>query len=716
VLTAQRDSLRHLYWILGAAILLPVVVLGFTAWTGYRTAFDLADRQILRARDVAQEHATKVFETIDRTIALLEEIASRPPGEDRDADEARLHDRLKRIVEGLPQIKSAWVFASGGHSIANSLVAPSPKIDFSDRDYFRAHVEKDGGLFVGQVLQPRPPYGGEPFFSISRRRNAPDGSFAGVIQISTLPEYFESFYARIGSERGSYYALVRQDGAILARYPRLEQLQVINPEGQLARAIFDGAAAGMMTATSRVDGAERRIAFVRLPGYPIYVLSGFDVSAIRAAWLRWLAGLLAFGIPATAALIAVVVLALRRTQRLYAEASHRQAAEASLRQAQRLEALGQLTGGVAHDFNNLLMIIGGATHQLRNQPLSDRAQRSVAMITTASERAVALTGKLLSFARRRALTPRVTDIGEYLLLDFDATLRQSLRTDISLSYEGITSGFAANVDPDELEITLINLAVNARDAMPDGGQLVISLACENFRKGDGPEGLEGEFVAIRFADTGAGISAENKARIFEPFFTTKSAGKGTGLGLSQAYGFARQSGGALTVASELGEGTTFTLFLPRSYERVETMAPQLAGPAVHLAQGERALLVEDNDEVAQVGAGYLTQLGFSVVHAAHADEALRKLRDGRFELALSDIVMPGGLNGLDLARTLREHHPELPLVLATGYSERASEAVAEGFVLISKPFSLPTLTRAIQTARRQKKSSGQLQDLVKEAP
>jgi two-component system, NtrC family, sensor kinase len=708
MLTAQRASLRQLDWILGAAILAPALVFAFTAWFGYRTAFTLTDRQVLRARDVAQEHAIKVFETIDRTVALMEEIASRTPAVDED----RLHERFKTIVAGLPQIKSAWVFGRDGLSIANSLVSPSPRVDFSDRDYFRAHIDKDAGLFVGQVLDPRPPYGGERFFSISRRRNAADGSFAGVIQISTLPEYFESFYARIGSQEGSYYALVREDGTPLARFPRMTQPMAITFDAQLARALAGADPAGLLNATSPVDGMERRIGYVRLPGYPIYVLAGIEVAAVRAAWLRWLAALLAFGLPATGAFIAVILLARRRTGRLYAEASRRQAAEAALRQSQRLEALGQLTGGVAHDFNNLLMIIGGAAQQLRSQPLSDRAKRSVAMIETAAGRAVALTGKLLSFARRRTLTPRVTDLGAWLL-DFDEALRQSLRTDISLTYEGIAPGLAANVDPDELEVTLINLAVNARDAMPDGGELTISLACETFRRGgDGPDGLEGEYVAIRVHDTGIGISTENKARIFEPFFTTKDAGKGTGLGLSQAYGFARQSGGTLTVASEFGKGTTFTLWLPRTHEPIEATVPHMTGPVPRLAQGEQALLVEDNAEVAEVGASYLAQLGFSVVHAPDADGALRKLRDGRFDIVLSDIVMPGGLSGLDLARTLRQHHPELPLVLATGYSGRASEAVAEGFVLLAKPYSLSALTRAIQSARARAGATGRPQQLA----
>jgi two-component system, NtrC family, sensor kinase len=709
VLAAQKDSLRQLSWILGAAILVPILVLGFAAVSGYRTAQTLADRQTLRARDVAQEHATKVFETIDRTIALMEEIVSRTPEGNLRSDEPQLHDRLKRIVAGLPQIKSAWVFDKDGHAIANSLVSPPPQIDFSDRDYFRSHSGKDDGLFVGEVLQPRPPYGGERFFSISRRRSGPDGRFAGVIQISVLPEYFEAFYTRIGSQEGSYYALVRQDGAILARHPASEQPLKINSDGPLARAVAQAVPNGLLTSVSPLDGVERRIAFVRIPDYPIYVMAGAEISAIRAAWLRWFAALLAFGVPATAALIAVILLARRRTGRLYAEASRRQDAEAALRQAQRLETLGQLTGGVAHDFNNLQMIIGGAVQQLRNQPLSDRAQRSVAMIETASKRAVSLTSKLLSFARRRVLAPRVMDIGEYLF-EFDSALRQSLRTDISLRYEGIVSGLATSVDPDELEITLINLAVNARDAMPDGGDLVISLTTENFRGGEGPDGLKGEFVVIRFRDTGVGISAENKGRIFEPFFTTKGSGKGTGLGLSQAYGFAKQSGGALIVESDEGKGSTFTLLLPRSSEEAEAAEVEELQSALRLAQGDGALLVEDNQDVAEVATGYLSQLGFRVEHVQNADDALRRLRDATFDFALTDIVMPGGLNGLDLARTLREHHPELPLVLATGYSDKANEALAEGFVLLSKPYSIAALARAIKSVRGQKGPAGGMQD------
>jgi two-component system NtrC family sensor kinase len=386
---------------------------------------------------------------------------------------------------------------------------------------------------------------------------------------------------------------------------------------------------------------------------------------------------------------------------MYAEAALRESAEDALRQTQRMEALGQLTGGVAHDFNNLMMIIGGAAQQLRNQPLSERMTRSVSMIETATKRAVSLTGKLLSFARRRTLTPRVIDVGEYIF-EFDLALRQSLRSDIILRYEGVRSGLNAKVDPDELEITLINLAANARDAMADGGELLISVDTETFGETGGPQGLKGDFVTLTFADTGVGISEEISARIFEPFFTTKPAGKGTGLGLSQAYGFARQSGGALTLQSEPGKGAVFTLYLPRTAEQAISADESQRQNPFRAPSGERALLVEDNDEVAQVAADYLAQLGYRVERAANVDGALRKLRDDGFNLVLSDIVMPGGLSGLDLAHAVREHHAELPLVLATGYSDRASEALREGFVLLPKPYTSATLAEAIEAARARK--------------
>ena len=707
MLIAQRDSLRQLWLILWAAIFVPVVLFGYTAWSGYRAAHDVADRQIVRTRDVVSEHALKVFETIDRSIALVDEIVQAIPPDELPAREPELHARLKQIVAESPQMKSLWVFGANGRSIANSLLLPSPALDFSDRDYFSSHIDTPGkDLFVGDVLRPRAPYGGVDFFGISRRRNAPDGGFAGVIQVSMLPEYFKAFYDRIGREDGAYLALLREDGVILARHPAATEVLRLDPQSPLGSALAAKSESGILTGTLRADGVIRRIAYARLPNYPVYVVAGYDTGQIRAAWTRWLGGYLLFGVPATAALVGVVLLAQHRTRRFYAEAARRQAAEAALRQAQRLEALGQLTGGVAHDFNNLLMVIGGSAQLLRKHRDGPKASRSLDMIETAVRRASALTQKLLAFARRRALAPKVIDLGVYLA-DFREVLVRSLRSDIVIRCEGLVPGLAVEIDPDELEVALLNLAVNARDAMPDGGDLVIELASHSFARERGPDGIGGDFVVIRVSDSGVGIDPEIRIRIFEPFFTTKAPGKGTGLGLSQVYGFAKQSGGAVEVESYPGKGTTFVLYLPRSRKSLTpVVAPVEENHAA--APGAKALLVEDNKEVAEIAGGYLTQLGYGVTHAQNVDEALRLLRDTRdFEFVLSDIVMPGGLSGLDLAQTVRAQHAGLPVILATGYSERAEAARRDGFLLLAKPYSLETLMRAIQQVLREKQSEKQ---------
>jgi two-component system NtrC family sensor kinase len=696
LLTAQRASLRQLWWILAAAVAVPAILFGYAAWSGYRTANQIAEQQIQRTRDVVSEHALKVFETIDRTISLMDEVARNAPQDELKQREIQLHERLKQIVAGAAQIKSVWIFAADGHSIANSLAFPSPAINFSDRDYFRSHIDRDTGLFVGEVLTPRPPYGGEDFFSISRRRSSPDGRFNGIIQVSLLPDYFAQFYDRIARDDGSYLALHRQDGALLVRHPRGANANDRTASGRLAEAIAQGSPSGVLTDAS-IDGQERRLSYGKLANYPIYVVAGLETSTIRAAWLKWLSGYLVFGLPATVGLVGLILLAQRRTRRFYTEARKREAAEAALRQARRLEALGQLTGGVAHDFNNLLMVIGGSAQQLKKSPDGPKAIRSLDMIETAVQRATSLTQKLLAFARRRTLEPRVIALPAYLR-DFNEVLGRTLRPDIIIRFAGLERELHAELDPDELEVALLNLAVNARDAMPEGGQLTVSLANDAFEREPGPDDLRGEFVTISVADTGSGINADVRGRIFEPFFTTKSPDRGTGLGLSQVYGFAKQSGGAVTVISELGKGSTFTLYLPRSRKVVEAASPGPAQANLRTASGQMALLVEDNADVAEVAGDYLAQLGFSHRHARNADEALRLLRDQTFGFVLSDIVMPGGLSGLDLARVIREHHPELPVILATGYSDRADAALREHFVLLKKPYSLANLKRVIEDA------------------
>jgi len=376
----------------------------------------------------------------------------------------------------------------------------------------------------------------------------------------------------------------------------------------------------------------------------------------------------------------------RRDAQLKLEQMQKQLAE-----AQKLDALGQLTGGVAHDFNNLLMIISGSLHTLKRGAGDDpKLQRAVAAIENATRRGAALTSQLLTFSRRQSLNPEPINVGERI----DA-IRQVLDTGVGsavrLAFEVPRDTWPVVIDIGEFETALVNLVINARDAMPSGGTITISA---HNRRLQG-ETISGDFVAISVSDTGLGIAPDILSKIFDPFFTTKPVGKGTGLGLSQVHGFAHQAGGTVVVESELGKGTTVTILLPR----------QQAGPApeteerIEFGGSGTVLLVEDNPDVASVSRNLLEQLGFNVRRAADAEAALREIERNHVDLVFSDIVMPGKLDGLGLARRLREIRPDLPVLLATGYSDAAADVRGE-FPILRKPYEIHQLSKAIATLRR----------------
>jgi two-component system NtrC family sensor kinase len=405
-----------------------------------------------------------------------------------------------------------------------------------------------------------------------------------------------------------------------------------------------------------------------------------------------------FGLPVTLLLFFTLGVALRRTQRLHDESERREVAEDALRQAQRLEAIGQLTGGVAHDFNNLLMIVSGTAQRLRRHVSGDKEIQLLDTITNATQRGESLTRQLLTFSRRQVLQPSVIDLAE-LLPEIKDMLSRSLRGDIDIRVGVVRRPCLIKVDPNEFELALLNLAFNARDAMPSGGTLIITAKPVTMRGLASEEGLNGEFVAIRVADSGTGIPAEVLSRVFEPFFTTKEVGKGTGLGLSQVYGFARQSGGAATITTSARRGTAVTLWLPRTWEAAAKPRPAMVSSA-HAPPAGTVLVVEDNLEVAAVGRAYLEELGYRVHHAASAQAALELIeRDATIDLVFSDVLMPGGMNGLELAETLRRRFPRIAVLLTTGYSSSAQDAVRRGFEVLQKPYDLAALERALHEVR-----------------
>jgi len=363
--------------------------------------------------------------------------------------------------------------------------------------------------------------------------------------------------------------------------------------------------------------------------------------------------------------------------------------------SQKMEALGQLTGGLAHDFNNLLTaILGAADLASRNISNETKVQRMLEGIRNSAQRGAGLTKQLLAFARAQPLELKPIELKQFLA-DVTTIIRPSLRSDIELTLEVSDQLWNIEADAGALELSLLNLAFNARDAMKSGGKLRLSAA--NAVLDGQPDGLTGEFVALRVSDTGSGMTEETMQRVFEPFFTTKKYGEGTGLGLSQVFGFAKQLHGTVVIESKLGEGSTFTLYLPARHGGFRDDTERRAAGAGD--QGT-VLVVEDDELVADLAAGMLEELGFlpTIVHSAK--EALDRLAHGeRPTLVFSDIVMPGGITGLELARKVRDRYPELPILLTTGYSEQV--AGSHGFEVLPKPYELSLLSVAVQKVVKQ---------------
>jgi PAS domain S-box-containing protein len=376
----------------------------------------------------------------------------------------------------------------------------------------------------------------------------------------------------------------------------------------------------------------------------------------------------------------------RREAQLRLEQLQQQLAE-----AQKLDALGQLTGGVAHDFNNLLMIISGSVHILK-KGIADEPRRAgaISAIETATRRGATLTNQLLTFARRQSLNPQAVDIAERIAAIRDV-LDTGVGSAVTLEFDIERSLWPTVIDVAEFETALVNLVVNARDAMPGGG--IVRIATYNQTLGD--ETRAGEYVAISVEDTGVGIAPDVIGNIFNPFFTTKPMGKGTGMGLSQVHGFAHQAGGTVNVESEPGKGTKFTILLPGNVGATAANEAQ----ALESRRSGTVLLVEDNPDVATVSTSLLEQLGYTVRWAENAEAALREIERDGVDLVFSDIVMPGEMDGLGLARHLKATKPELPILLASGYSDAAIN-VRGDFPILRKPYEIQQLSRAIAKLAR----------------
>jgi signal transduction histidine kinase/CheY-like chemotaxis protein len=494
---------------------------------------------------------------------------------------------------------------------------------------------------------------------------------------------------------------------LLAPVNAMIDVRFVDLDGKLPLFVSFPSISGVTSYDERFDFGGRR--------YDVQTAPTASYLERHRRWQSW--GVLVVGVFSTGLLGALLMLSTGYTRsietvvdqrmrdleatnrRLQIEVKEREQAEAALHQAQRMEAIGQLTGGVAHDFNNLLTVVSGNAELLYDNAPNDAVLRRASAIMRAAERGKRLTRQLLAFSRRQTLRPEPVDLRQRTREIADM-LSRSLRTDIEVTVDMPEQLWPVAIDPAEFELALLNIGVNARDAMPEGGRFQVTASNITFWPGDlESDGLTGDFVAVTLSDTGIGMAPDVLAQAFEPYFTTKEAGLGSGLGLSQVYGFAKQSGGTATIDSTPGKGTSIKLLLPRATSIAGlARAPSQTESVIETASA-RILFVEDDAEVAEVTAELLRDIGYQPVGARDGDGALAALeRDPTIELVLSDIVMPGRMSGLELARTLRKRRPELPVLLATGYSQYVSPAASDGFALVEKPYRRDVLGASIRAA------------------
>ncbi|AJW95346.1 response regulator [Burkholderia gladioli pv. gladioli] len=713
-----------------AAIVLPCVYVAVMAYNDLRTREATARDVTMRTVRVAEEHALKVFDLTETLDARIVDLVQDLDDESVRKSEADIHDALNTIGGGYPQVAAVSIFGASGMLLANSLYYPAPHASIANRDDFigirdNKVIEHISRPMRGPMRSTTPSL----VFNTGVARQHSDGSFAGMVSIALKSSYFNAFYRDLlgGESSPMSMALTRSDGAVLASYPPPPETgdeKLDEHEAPFVNASASSPRAGIIRVEH--DGASEIVAYRQVGSYPVYVICAYRAPAIWRAWYEHLSVLFISMFAPSLALWCVIWLSLKRLRveeqawdRWQAEASMRRSIESAYRQSRKMEALGNLVGSVAHDFNNLLMIISSNIQIVRR-----RGAAHLDVELTAIERALkngqSLTRQLLGVARKQPLRSETIDVPQWLGSSCRELLKTSLGSKSALVFDMPPGIWPIRVDIAELELAVINLSVNARDAMPTGGRFTIAAQNITFRHEDGFP-LTGDFVQLSLADTGSGMAPEVLAHAFEPLFTTKPKGMGTGLGLPQVFAFCERSGGIATIDSALGEGTTVRLYLPRA--RITDEAPP-AAPASREAssletdpprEGLRILLVEDNGEVAAGTEALLSLLGHRVTYAANADDALALIdapldpedESRPFDLVISDIHMPGTLNGIDLAEEIERRPGTLPVILVTGYAEELDRTRRVNARVLSKPFDiglLDDMLHAIRQARDARKS------------
>jgi signal transduction histidine kinase len=687
---------RMLLTVLIVSIMFPLVCLAGYGYLDYQRRIADSNDMIDRLARVSEEQAVKVMDLNQQMASRVIELLGNLDDTQIRASEAALHDRLRGIGGDFPQVASISVLGASGDLLVSSRNFPAPALSIGHREDFNA----------AKAMRPQPYFSTPMFGPLSQTdvfstligRSGQNGQFLGVVSVALRNAYFSRFYSDLTNGDASLaLGLYRQDGSILVRYPAWPAGAKATPQSSFITALRERQLFGHIRLHSSVDGVERLLAFRRVGDYPLYVMSAYATQSIASAWWRHFLMIAALTAVPCAAIWLLVFYSMRQLEgerraweRWQGEVAMRLSAEASSRQLQRMGALGNLVANVAHDFNNLLMVVSANTELARLKRFNN-LEKEVLAVERATATAESLTRRLLSVARKQPLKQEPVDLARWLPAAaplIDAALGDTVELALNL----VDNVWQVLADPTDLEFAIMNLAVNARDAMPRGGRFVIR--CQNNRLVASDTLLpDGEYVLIACSDDGEGMPEAVARRAFEPLFTTKLRGSGTGLGLAQVLSMCEQAGGTAKIDSVPGSGTTVRIYLPRYRERQKARVPEADTKEQAVPSGlGTVLLVEDNPDVAAGVAAVLETFGCEVRHEPTADLAFDVLATGAtFELVLSDIQMPGKLNGIDLAEKVRSAWPTQKIALMTGYADELERARRIGVAILAKPFNIDEL-------------------------
>ncbi len=673
------------------------------------------ERRELTALDLLlAEETDRALQSVDLVLtSLQQDIAldgvTRPQEFTRLESDTTTYLLLKSRIVGISQLASVSMIGSDGDVINSSSAHPAPKTDVAASDYFLSL--QDAPNSSPYLSQPQRNADGTWTIYLARRVDSPTGRFLGLVVAAIDLAYFENLYKTLEIGGHGAVSLWRRDAMLLARYPPLDAIGRVFKIQSFNGILRDGQPVTYEVAKS-LDGQARLVATMPIKDFPLVVNISKGVGQILADWYQATFLIIVGAALSSIALCLILwllarqfnayqALAVADTERNKAVAEREQA-EAQLRQAQKLEAIGQLTGGIAHDFNNLLTAVLGNLELLKKytQNADARLNRWASNAFDAANRGAVLTQRLLVFSRRQPLEPRPADIVA-MLGSMSDLLRRTLGENIEIETQVAPGLWPAFADLNQLDNAILNIAINARDAMDGQGRLTIAASnVDESSDVDDPEVEAGQYVLLAISDTGKGIEKDVLDRVFEPFFSTKPIGQGTGLGLSQVYGFVKQTGGHVKIDSAAGQGTTVKLYLPRA--QVEQGEPALRldseAKSNEAAQGT-VLVVEDDPDVRTYSAEILRDLGCRVREAGNAKTALETLRESNeFALLFSDVGLPG-MNGTELAEEALRLRPQLKVLLTTGYArDKLIERCGfeHGILLLPKPFTRADLAQKVK--------------------